>query len=169
MTRSYYNSLHSRINDELTILREKYDISDVDMHKFLTNIDLHPPIRKKTMLLPHEQCCARKLDGHQCSRRHKPNEQFCGKHMLNRPFGIYNGLDINVKNSIHDKTKIYSNKSKKFDDTIVLKSVKIQNKYYYMDRHKILYNPEPVNGCYEVIGKLNGVEDIFYATTFTKK
>ena len=167
MQREYYETLQSRINEQLKDLRDKYSISQSDITNFISEIDLQPPIRKKTILQSHEQCGARKQDGHQCSRRHKPNEIYCGKHIKNRPFGVYNGADITTSKSktisVSVKKRI-ERKQRNFDDIIVLKSVQVKNKYYYMDKHRILYNPEPVNGCYEVIGKLKNNEEIFYAT-----
>ena len=94
MQREYYETLQSRINEKLKELGKKYSINQTDITKFISDIDLQPPIRKKTILRPHEQCGARKQDGQQCSRRHKPHEKYCGKHIKNRPFGIYNGTDI---------------------------------------------------------------------------
>ena len=168
MRREYYETLQSRINEKLKELGKKYSINQTDITKFISDIDLQPPIRKKTILRPHEQCGARKQDGQQCSRRHKPHEKYCGKHIKNRPFFIYNGTDIitskskTISVSVKKRTE---RKQRNSDDIIVLKIVQVNNKYYYMDRHRILYNPEPVNGCYEVIGKLNNNEEIFYATS----
>jgi hypothetical protein len=147
-------------------LGKKYNISAQDMTNFISQIDLHPPIRKKTILQNHEKCGARKQDGQQCSRRHKPDETYCGKHMTNLPFGIYNGVTTN-SNITSSKHKSDMKQPKNNDDTIVLKSVQIQNRYYYMDRHKILYNPEPVNGYYEIIGKLNNNDEIFTTSLIT--
>ena len=41
--------------------------------------------------------------------------------------------------------------------------------YYYIDKFNILYNPEPVNGQYEIIGKLKDLEntEIYYATSLS--
>jgi len=166
--REYYERLQSRINEQLKELGGKYSISQEDITNFISEVDLQPPIRKKTILQSHEQCYARKQDGQQCSRRHKPSEKYCGKHIKNRPFGIYNGTDITTSKSKTISVSVrkrIERTPRSYDDIIVLKSVQVKNKYYYMDKHRILYNPEPVNGCYEVIGKLNNNEEIFYATS----
>ena len=50
---------------------------------------------------------------------------------------------------------------------ITLKSVEIKNKHYYIDKFNVLYDPEPINGLYKIIGKLkNEVDDeIYYVTS----
>ena len=72
-----------------------------------------------------------------------------------------------------DKQNKSDNKDSKddnnYNDFLTLKSVQIKNKYYYIDKHNILYNPEPINGQYEIIGKLknNINNDIYYATSLS--
>jgi len=157
MQYKYYEALHNKIINGLDVLSRKYDINKQDIKDFVSHIELQP----------HEQCSARKQDGQQCSRRHKLNEKYCGKHMNNLPFGVYNGNDMNLKtNTTNSSTKKNGQKQSQTDNAIVLKSVCIQNKYYYIDCFNILYNPEPINGCYEVIGKLNHNDNgIYHATS----
>lgn len=202
-TKSYYNKLYKTLTSQLNSLKDKYSISEDEVNNFITNLNLHPPIRKKTILMEYEKCAARKQDGNRCTRRHQIGKRFCGKHLTNRPFGIYNSQtgktntkinntntgnnptdDIDnknnneVNNEINNKTNTKKNRStktpkkrgrkpkiKEDEGMILLKSVQINNKYYYMDNDHILYNPEPVNGLYEVIGRLTGNQEIFYATS----
>ena len=60
-------------------------------------------------------------------------------------------------------------KKDKTQEFLTLKSVQIQNNYYYIDKFNILYNPEPINGQYEIIGKLKDRMDteIYYTTSLT--
>ena len=133
-------------------------------------------------------------DGTQCSRRHKNGELFCGKHIHNQKYGIYKLVESKdeikldkIENKPGNKTcsvespKIKSKRGRKpkkdkqnkddnnYNDFLTLKSVQIKNKYYYIDKHNILYNPEPINGQYEIIGKLqnNINNDIYYATSLS--
>ena len=169
-------------------------------------------MRKKTILTYEQKCKARKQDGNQCSRRHKPNELFCGKHIKNQKYGIFQlkgtstsitnqkntKRDEEVESSIvptntdekNEKTvkSIKSVKSvksvkltkrkrgrkpnpkkEKVPEFLTLKSVQIKDKYYYIDKFHILYNPEPVNGQYEIIGKLKELEntEIYYTTSLS--
>ena len=49
---------------------------------------------------------------------------------------------------------------------LLLKSVQIENNYYYIDKYNVLYNPEPINGQYEIIGRLrDNMKDIYYTTS----
>ena len=36
-----------------------------------------------------DRCMAKRADGQRCSRRHKPNQKFCGTHCKGTPNGIY--------------------------------------------------------------------------------
>ena len=102
------------------------------------------------------------------------NSSFCGKHIKNQRYGVYELTDVtrlpeNAKPAPKKrgrkakKKKTHENKN----DILTLKSVQIKDKYYYIDKHNILYNPEPVNGLYEIIGKLTGnlEKEIYYATS----
>ena len=56
---------------------------------FKQTIKLKNPLRKKTIISYKDRCKARKQDGGQCSRRHKLNEHFCGKHIHNQKYGTF--------------------------------------------------------------------------------
>ena len=59
------------------------DISIADL-----SITIIKKKRKKNRILDKDELCmAKKADGHQCTRRRKDNNEFCGKHLNNLKFG----------------------------------------------------------------------------------
>lgn len=213
MSAKKQNIVKKNIKKQLDILSKKYNITGKDKDYFMASFNYNKPIRKKTILTYEQQCKARKQDGTQCSRRHKANEMFCGKHIKNQKYGIYqlkgttkpvtekiNNIE-NYMKPVTSKTKLAKTKSKNITSTnstkhkntaskkkgkrgrkpkqvskqenvqefLTLKSVQIQNKYYYIDKFNILYNPEPINGQYEVIGKLkdSANSEIYYTTSLS--
>jgi len=94
--------------------------------------------RKKTQLQDFERCMARKQDGFQCSRRRKKNNEYCGKHIKNRPYG-------RIDNE-NDK------------ESIPVKNIVIEDKEYLIDNNKIVFN---LNGDM-IVGKLMDDGKIFY-------
>ena len=183
-TQKYCDTLKITIEEKLKELSKKYNINDKDTKNFIKSLNFTIPLRKKTILSYEEKCKARKQDGAQCSRRHKPGELFCGKHIHNQKYGIYKLIGKTGTGTGTEKQANKKNKSKrgrkpktekkekkekkeKVNDFLTLKSVQIKNKYYYIDKYNILYNPEPINGQYEIIGKLqsDSNNDIYYATS----
>ena len=173
-TQQYFNTLKSNMIKQLNDLSKKYNITKTDMNQFISSVNFTIPLRKKTILTYEQKCKARKQDGTQCSRRHKSGERFCGKHIHNQKYGIYKLIGKLAKSlSLENKSK-RGRKSKKNKDEIennqqnmlLLKSVQIENKYYYIDKYNVLYNPEPINGQYEIIGRLrDNMKDIYYTTS----
>ena len=201
--KKYDSVLKNTLKRQFEILSEKYNITGKDKDDFLSSFKCKKSIRKKTILTYEQKCKARKQDGTQCSRRHKPNEKFCGKHIHKQKYGIYqlkgtvntNTKNLNMENmknmkniehymkSVNDTSKQdktptrktgkrgrkpkQTSKDEKAQEFLTLRSIQIQNKYYYIDKFNILYNPEPINGQYEVIGKLKDIEssEVFYATS----
>lgn len=174
-TQKYCDTLKITIEKLLKELSKKYDIKDKDTKNFIKSLNFTIPLRKKTILSYEQKCKARKQDGEQCSRRHKPGELFCGKHIHNQKYGIYKLTEKQANKKTFSETKKKSKRGRKpktekketGNDFLTLKSVQIKNKYYYIDKYNILYNPEPINGQYEIIGKLQNdtSNDIYYATS----
>ena len=212
----YCSILKSNIEKQFNILSNKYNITGKDKELFMTSFNSNIPMRKKTILIYEQKCKARKQDGTQCSRRHKLNESFCGKHITNQKYGIFqlkvtptyastqkklemeekveppvNPVNIDIKtkttvstNSTTTLTKVTKStksttkgkrgrkpkpKKEKILEFVTLRSVQIKNKYYYLDKCNILYNPEPINGQYEIIGKLKDImnTEIYYTTSLS--
>jgi hypothetical protein len=145
--KKYFETLHKNLLDHFGDLQNKYSISEEDRKTFLESILKTPPTRKKNKVDPIELCHARKQDGERCTRRKKQGDKFCGKHINNRRYGCFDD-----NNNIVDHNKI-----------ITLKPIKIQKENYYIDKDKILYDPTPKNGMYEVKGKLLDNQEIFWA------
>ena len=176
-TQKYCDTLKITIETQLKELSKKYNIKDKDAKNFIKSLNFTIPLRKKTILSYEQKCKARKQDGEQCSRRHKPGELFCGKHIHNQKYGIYKLVEKQANKKTCSETKKKSKRGRKpktekkqkekVNDFLTLKSVQIKNKYYYIDKYNILYNPEPISGQYEIIGKLqNGPSnDIYYTTS----
>ena len=178
MSQENIELIKERLAFEIDNLSKKYKITKRDKNKLIKTIKLKNPLRKKTIISYEDRCKARKQDGGQCSRRHKQNEHFCGKHILNHKYGTFPltcltqkvSKEENIEEHVRNKQ---SNKTKKLDiaksNVITLRSVQINNKHYYIDKFNILYNPEPVNGLYEIIGKLTdeSTDKIYYATMLT--
>ena len=82
-------TLKTNVKKIFDILSQKYNITEKDKCIFMNSFNSNIPMRKKTILTYEQKCKARKQDGQQCSRRHKPNELFCGKHIRNQKYGIY--------------------------------------------------------------------------------
>ena len=191
--------LKTNIKKTFDILSKKYKITEKDKYIFMNSFDSNIPMRKKTILTYEQKCKARKQDGNQCSRRHKPNESFCGKHIKNQKYGIYQlkGTSTSITKQKNTESSIVPTnmgeipnpqisvksanltkgkrgrkpnpKKEKIPEFLTLKSVQIKDKYYYIDKFHILYNPEPVNGQYEIIGKLKDLTntEIYYATSLS--
>ena len=187
------DNIRNQIETQLDIISTKYNIKKRDRNRFLKAIKLKQPFRRKTIISYEERCKARKQDGTQCSRRHKPNEHFCGKHIHSQKYGVFKFSPLktdNEKDTKHCIKKRLLTKEKVITDSlenntsnrnalnntndnqsennkITLRSILIKNKPYYIDKYDILYNPDPINGLYEIIGKLmdNTNNEIYYATS----
>lgn len=185
-------TLKTNIGKTFDILSKKYKITEKDKCIFMNSFNSNIPMRKKTILTHEQKCKARKQDGNQCSRRYKYNELFCGKHIKNQKYGIFqlkgtstsitkqkttkrdekedsSVIPVNAKSTKGKRGRKPSPKKDKPLEFLTLKSVQIQNNYYYIDKFNILYNPEPINGQYEIIGKLKDLvnTEIYYATSLT--
>ena len=147
--KKYYELLKKEVKEQFTILQHKYSITNEDKQTFFDKILKSPLTRKKNKVDPGELCRARKQDGEQCTRRKKQGKDFCGKHINNRRYGCFDN-----KNNIIDQNEL-----------ITLKSIKIKDTNYYIDDHKILYDPNSKDGLYEVIGKLMDNQQIFLASS----
>ena len=88
--------------------------------------------KSKCKLQPHEQCCAKKQDGMRCTRRHKEESRFCGKHENNLKFGQIE--ENETDGEVISTTRIY-----------------INDKSYLVDNNNIVYSDDINNP--EVIGK----------------
>lgn len=210
----YCSILKSNIEKQFNMLSNKYNITRKDKELFMTTFNSNIPMRKKTILTYEQKCKARKQDGTQCSRRHKLNKSFCGKHINNQKYGIFqlkgtptsasiqknqendekaehpvnlvNDIKTNTNSAITltkstkptNPTKSTTKgkrgrkpkqKKEKIPEFVTLRSVQIKNKYYYIDKFNILYNPEPINGQYEIIGKLKDImnTEIYYTTSLS--
>jgi len=61
--------------------------------------------RKKNRILDKDELCmAKKADGHQCTRRRKNSNEFCGKHLNNLKFGRIDDDDKYKDTSKYIKT-----------------------------------------------------------------
>ena len=94
--------------------------------------------RKKTKLEDFERCMARKQDGFQCSRRRKTQNEYCGKHIISRPYGRID--------------------NKKDKNCISVKNIVIEDTEHLIDNNNIVFN---LDGDI-IIGKLMNNGKIFY-------
>jgi len=73
-------------NINLDNLVTKYCTKDISIADLA--ITIKKKKRKKNRILDKDELCmAKKADGHQCTRRRKDNNEFCGKHLNNLKFG----------------------------------------------------------------------------------
>tara|TARA_B100000427_G_C15278785_1_gene494388 strand:- start:100 stop:657 length:558 start_codon:yes stop_codon:yes gene_type:complete len=97
---------------------------------YLDKTDFTKRDRKKNSISLHEQCCAKRANGQQCTRRKKNNEQYCGTHLKGTPNGIINN---NIKQDNLPKMK-----------TIEIRQEEISGIIYYIDDHFNVYRPEDI-------------------------
>jgi len=120
-------------------LSDNYGLSFEELKKeYLHKIIGNKKKRKKTELQDFERCMARKQDGFQCSRRRKKQNEYCGKHINNRPYGRID------------------NKGDK--DSIAVKNIDIEDQQYLIDDNNIIFN---LSGDV-IVGKLMENGKIFY-------
>jgi len=92
--------ISERIKTVLDGVANKFGINEKDLKEFLI-LDSDKQ-QKKILSKQCEQCMGRKQDGKQCTRKRKPNIEFCGKHENNRRYGRIDD----------DKTIIMTNNSR---------------------------------------------------------
>lgn len=87
--------------------------------------------RLKNSIPNINRCSAKRANGEQCTRRRKPDCEFCGTHYKNAPHGL-----INSEDDIVNKKK-----------TIDIYSEDIKGIIYYIDKFNNVYNvSDIVNG-----------------------
>ena len=69
--------------EKSNLLQYIYDYPSLE----ITQDDLKKRKRIKNTVPLHERCCALRANGHQCTRRKKNNDKFCGTHSKGRPHG----------------------------------------------------------------------------------
>tara|TARA_B100000424_G_C22907492_1_gene482721 strand:+ start:317 stop:817 length:501 start_codon:yes stop_codon:yes gene_type:complete len=74
------------------ILKFVYDLDNIA----LTKEDFCKRKRSKSTVPQYLRCMAKKSCGDQCSRKKQDNNDYCGTHDKNRPYGI---IDDNIKNT----------------------------------------------------------------------
>ena len=85
--------------DTNDFLQFMYDYTAVSLSKE----DFSRRKRIKNVVPANFRCCAKSAGGHQCTRRKKENEEYCGTHIKGAPYGISNVtstecVPINKKN-----------------------------------------------------------------------
>jgi len=97
------------------------------------------PKTKKSKPIEKELCClARKQDGGQCTRRRKDNEEYCGKHAIQRKYGR---VDDNEVICTTETTHIP-------EDKVATWEIKFGDKTYLRDINSVVYDKD------KIIGKL---------------
>lgn len=99
------------------ILMEKYCVGPSHISK-PTKKTTKKPAKKNNI------CMAKKADGLQCTRRKKPNKEYCGKHIKKLKFGR---IDDELRYS--DKTKYIKTKRENID-----------GEYYLVDEQDLVYS-----------------------------
>ena len=121
------DSIANEYNLDKEKLISKYigDVSDI-----CEILDDKKKKRKKNKVLNSEELCmAKKADNHQCTRRRKPNCDYCGKHLNNLKFG-----------RIDDEEKF--NDNSKYIRTL---HERIEGEDYLIDDNNILYTFDKEN------------------------
>ena len=97
---------------------------------YLDKNDFTKRYRKKNTISLHEQCCAKRANGQQCTRRKKINEDYCGTHLKGTPNGVV------------DKDNKQNNKPSM--KTIEIRQEEILGIMYYIDDHFNVYKAEDI-------------------------
>jgi len=132
------NAIEKKIMGVFEEISDKFDICPDNLKPYLLKIISKKKKRKKTRLEDFERCMARKQDGFQCSRRRKKTNEYCGKHINNRPYGRID--------------------NEKDENSIPVKEIVIKNNRYLIDKNNIIFN---MKGDL-MIGKLMNSGEIFY-------
>lgn len=127
MNNNFEKDVSEIYNKNLKLILEdistKYNLNKEELiENYLSvNINSNSNIlsKKKKPLDECELCYAKKQDGERCTRRHKPNSDFCGKHINNQKFGRFENSSEN--------------------NCIITKREIIQNKTYLVDKNGIVY------------------------------
>ena len=90
ISRDILNLYSEQVKNILNDISKDFGIDKSLLHaKYLKldNLKTTKKRKKKTELAPSCLCMARKQDGNQCTRRRKPDGEYCGKHIKNRKYG----------------------------------------------------------------------------------
>ena len=148
--------------DTSDFLQFIYDYNAVTLSKE----DFSRRKRIKNVVPANFRCCAKSAGGHQCTRRKKENEEYCGTHIKGAPYGISNVtntevIPINKKNIWPQEIngiEYYIDSDYSIDSD--------SNKYYNIYLHEDIlsnkHNPSIIGKCRKDTSGKFYINDKFY-------
>ena len=133
---NYVIDLKNNVRDKIISLNmpESSKVNELIEHIYehkrlqLSKDDLVKPKRVKNQIPVASRCNARRANCEQCTRRKKPNNDFCGTHSKGTPNGLIN-VDNTNTNALH---------------TLEVVAEDIGGIVYYIDKYNNVYKTEDI-------------------------
>jgi hypothetical protein len=93
--RSLINNLDIHKDYKTTLMEFLYNYKRLE----ITKENITKRKRVKNVLPVNDRCIACRANGEQCTRRRKEENEYCGTHVKNRPYGVITNME-NTKNTV---------------------------------------------------------------------
>jgi len=93
--RSLINNLDIHKDYKTTLMEFLYNYNRLE----ITKENITKRKRVKNVLPVNDRCIACRANGEQCTRRRKEENEYCGTHVKNRPYGVITNME-NTKNTV---------------------------------------------------------------------
>lgn len=90
--------------------------------------------RNRNVVDAVDKCCAKRATGVQCSRKHLPDDMYCGTHKKNRPYGEITDIGVDIVSSVDANT----------NRTVNVYTAEINGIIYYKDKRGNFYDTDDV-------------------------
>lgn len=140
--RNLINQLKFDNNDKTTLLEFLYNYKKLE----ITKECITKRKRVKNVLPVNDRCVACRANGEQCTRRRKDENEYCGTHVKNRPYGIITNM-TNSQNTV----------------SISLRVEEVNGIVYHVDELNNVYDNEDIINKVSmprIIGKFSSITGI---------
>lgn len=140
--RNVINRTDIHNTDKTTLLEFLYNYEKLE----ITKENITKRKRVKNVLPVIDRCIACRANGEQCTRRRKEENEYCGTHVKNRPYGIITNMS-NIQNTV----------------LVSLRVEEVNGIIYHVDELNNVYHNEDIISKVDtprIIGKFSGVTGI---------
>jgi hypothetical protein len=140
--RNVINRTDIHNTDKTTLLEFLYNYEKLE----ITKENITKRKRVKNVLPVIDRCVACRANGEQCTRRRKEENEYCGTHVKNRPYGIITNMS-NIQNTV----------------LVSLRVEEVNGIIYHVDELNNVYHNEDIISKVDtprIIGKFSGVTGI---------
>jgi len=142
--RNLINKMDFHNDYKTTLMEFLYNYNKLE----ITKENITKRKREKNVLPVNDRCVACRANGEQCTRRRKEENEYCGTHVKNRPYGV-------ITNTTHIQNTV----------TISLRVEEVNGIVYHVDDLNNVYDNEDIinkASMPHIIGKFSSITGIVY-------